>query len=104
MYDVRIAVMGADIVGTTTLRAPNDSLEDVDVVLFILDEDERLNRDETLVLAQRARMRGLLVAGVIVDDEQRDRAQSLATLREATDMLLIVRERASIHSIIAGLA
>ena len=86
-----------------TLATPTDSLEGIDVVLFLVDAAEELDRDRTLLVAGRARMRGILVAGVLVDDGACKRSAALAILREATDMLMIVRDRASIDSIVRAL-
>ncbi len=86
-----------------TLTAPTDSLEEIDVVLFLADAAEGLDRERTLLVAGRARMRGILVAGALVDDGVGEPSDALAILREATDMLMIVRDRASIDSIVQAL-
>ena len=48
-------------------------------------------------------MRGLLVAAALVAENDDARSPVLDVLREAVDMLMIVRERASIEAIVTAL-
>lgn len=103
MCGARIGVFGATVLGATTLHGPTDSFEGIDMIVFIANDGEPIDRDGTLLAAQRARMRGMLVAGVLVTDRDDDRSAVLDVLREAADSLIVVRERASVEAIVASL-
>ena len=72
-------------------------------MLFIAEATEPIDRERTLLVAKRARMRGLLVAAALVAESDDARSSVLDVLREAVDMLMIVRERASIEAIVTAL-
>ena len=93
----RIAVVESadDAAGEAALGA--------DIVVFVADAGGTLDRARTVRIAENARERGTLVAAIVVDSDRRIGSALLETLRDAADMVVIVRERADAEAVIAAL-
>lgn len=118
----RIAVIGAgpsDAAARAFLRAELDgvryqpfaetndlaeALSDVDMLVFIAGSAESVDEQRTRAVASAARDRGILVAAIVVDTGAPDAGtRLLAALREAADMVMVVRDPADVRAVVAAL-
>jgi hypothetical protein len=118
----RIAVTGAGAESTAArayLRAELDgvrfvapggdgaavagALHDVDVLVFLASAGERADAAVISKLAEAAHERGLLVAALLVGDERGGASPLLAALRDAADMVMVVRDPDDARAVIAAL-
>jgi len=83
--------------------ASDDTFADADMLVFVADAGESADA-RTAQLAHAARERGLLVAAIVVTrDRTLGRSALLAALRDAADMVMIVRDPSDVHAVIAAL-
>jgi hypothetical protein len=112
----RIAVTGAggaSAAAGALLRAELDgvrviddaaALDDADMLVFVADAGDAVDAPRTAAFAEAARERGILVAALVTSaDRRRGRSALLAALREAADMVVVVRDRGEVASVVAAL-
>ncbi len=81
-----------------------EALRDADMLVFVADGAETPDGARIAALAEAARSRGILVAAVIVADERNPgRSPLLATLRDAADMVIVIREPGDVQAVVAAL-
>lgn len=79
-------------------------LRDTDMLVFVADASETADGPRTAAIGAAARDRGILVAAIVVDPGHAEtRPGLLAVLRDAADMVMIVREAADVHAVVAAL-
>jgi hypothetical protein len=82
----------------------DETLHDADMLLFVADAGEQSDAERAGLLAEAARERGMLVAAVVVNRERLPgRSPLLAALREAADMVVVVRDPSDVHAVVAAL-
>ena len=80
-----------------------ESLRDTDMVVFVVDAGDAA-MPHAAAVAAAARDRGILVAAIVLSDTAlHGRSPLLAALREAADMVMIVRDSQAAHAVIAAL-
>jgi hypothetical protein len=85
-------------------EALEEAFREADMLVFVVGEGEAVDAARTQAVAAAARDRGFLVAALVVEDEEHAAGSPvLAAVREAADMVVIVREPAAITSIVAAL-
>jgi hypothetical protein len=81
-----------------------DVLAETDMLVFVVDADETAQESHTTTLAEAARERGILVAAIIVGrDRVFGRSALLAALRDAADMVMVVRDPDDVRAVVAAL-
>jgi hypothetical protein len=81
-----------------------EALGDADMLVFVADVAEAPDGARIAALADTARSRGILVAALIVGGDRRPGPSPLlATLREAADMVMVVRESGDVQAVVAAL-
>jgi hypothetical protein len=99
--DARVVVAKAGRHGTFAVERP---LWDADVLLYLAAADDPVDADAVASTASLARRRGILVAALIVlGDHPSADPDLLAALRDASEMIMIVREACSVPEILAAL-
>jgi dienelactone hydrolase len=100
--DARVVVATA---GGGGVFAAGSSLDDADILLFLADADDPINAGAVASTAAAARRSGILVASLIVLDEHPSADPNLlAALRDASEMIMVVREARSVPEILAALS
>jgi len=80
-----------------------EALRDADMLVFVADVSETPDDARIARLAAEARERGILVAALIVGVERSGPSPLLATLREAADMVMVIREAEDVQAVVAAL-
>jgi hypothetical protein len=96
----------ADVRFVTLASGENagDAVRDADMLVFVADEHEAPDKARIAALAEAARTRGILVAALIVAGERNPGPSPLlALLREAADMVIVIREAADVQAVVAAL-
>ncbi len=94
----------AELDGVRFLDATDGAaLDGADMLVFVADADEVTDEPRTAALAAAARERGMLVAAVVAGGDRAGRSPLLAALRDAADMVMIVREPADVRAVVAAL-
>jgi|GEM_PF-3436340 len=94
----------AELDGVRFLDATDGAaLDGADMLVFVADAGEVTDEPRTAALAAAARERGILVAAVVAGGDRAGRSPLLATLRDAADMVMIVREPADVRAVVAAL-
>ena len=94
--DVRLVSLGG---GETAAEA----LRDADMLVFVTDGTETPDGARISALASAARERGILVAALIVERSRTGPSGLLATMRDAADMVMVVRDPADVPAVVAAL-
>jgi hypothetical protein len=82
----------------------SEALRDADMLVFVADGSETPDGTRTAELAEAARTRGILVAALIVGGQRSpERSPLLATLRDAADMVIVIREPSDVQAVVAAL-
>jgi hypothetical protein len=82
----------------------DDALRDADMLVFVAGEREPIDELRTAQLAEAARSRGILVAAIVVsEDRALGRSPLLAALRDAAEMVMIVRDPEAVLAVVAAL-
>lgn len=84
-------------------RTGDAALDGADMLVFVADADETADEPRTAALAAAARERGILVAAVLAGGDRAGRSPLLAALRDAADMVMIVREPGDVQAVVAAL-
>lgn len=79
------------------------ALHGADMLVFVAGAAEATDERRTAALADAARKRGMLVAAVVVGNDHAGRPGLLATLREAADMVMFVRDPDDVHAVVSAL-
>ena len=80
------------------------AVRDADMLVFIADQHETPDEPRIAALAEAARSRGILVAALVVAaDRTPGPSTLLATLRDAADMVMVIREPADVQAVVAAL-
>jgi predicted LPLAT superfamily acyltransferase len=99
--DARVVVARAGARGTFIA---DSSLDDADVLLFLADAQDPVEAAAVASTAAAARRSGILVASLIVLGAHPSAdADLLAALRDASEMIMVVREPRSVAEILAAL-
>lgn len=81
-----------------------DALDSADMLVFVADGDDAPDRRRTLAIAEAARRRGMLVAALVAGTEPLGTgAALLTTLRDAADMVVLIRDPRDVLEIVAAL-
>ena len=81
-----------------------EALRDADMLVFVADGAEAPDEARIAALAASARARGILVAALIVAGERSaGRSPLLAALRDAADMVIVIREPGDVQAVVAAL-
>jgi cell division GTPase FtsZ len=84
--------------------ALEDVLTDTDMLVFVAGADEAVDKSLASALAAAARERGVLVAAIVVHRERSAGPSALlGALREAADMVMIVRDPDDVRAVVAAL-
>ncbi len=84
----------------------SSELGDTDMLVFIAAADDVVDPAATRRIASAARERGILIAGVVTGvppDDASAPSALLATLRDAADLVMVVREPSDVRAIVAAL-
>ena len=82
----------------------DDALRDCDVLVFVANAGDLADETLTAALGDAARTRGILIAAVVVTPETSfGRSSLLGALRDTADMVMIVRDVADVHAVVAAL-
>ncbi len=100
LLDIRYARYSGDEVASI----PRD-LDGIDMLVVAATAGRSIDRSALAALAQTARDSGVLIAAIVVMAEAHDAgdAVELAVLREAVDMLMVVRDADAIPGILRSL-
>jgi cell division GTPase FtsZ len=82
------------------------ALRDTDMVVFVAGTTDTADKPRVAAIAGAARERGILLAAVVVvvpADGSIGSSALLATLRDAADMVMLLRDPRDVHAIIAAL-
>jgi saccharopine dehydrogenase-like NADP-dependent oxidoreductase len=81
------------------------ALRDTDMVIFVAGTTDTADEPRVAAIAAAARERGILLAAVVVAtaDGSIGSSMLLATLRDAADMVMLLRDPRDVHAIIAAL-
>jgi DNA-binding MurR/RpiR family transcriptional regulator len=80
------------------------ALRDTDMLVFVVASGEDVEAHRTAELAEAARDRGVLVAALVVANRRATGPSPLlAALREAADMVVVVRDPEAVHAVVAAL-
>jgi hypothetical protein len=97
LADVRFVTLGSG-------ESAGEAVRDADMLVFVADEDETPDAARIAALAEAARTRGILVAALIVAAARSPgRSPLLATLRQAADMVIVIREPNDVQAVVAAL-
>jgi hypothetical protein len=102
----QIALIGAGFLAFECAEGTqlDDTLRDADMLVFVVEAAETADQGRMAAIATIARDRGLLVAALVVgEDRTFGRSPLLAALRDAADMVMIVRERDAVAAVVAAL-
>lgn len=94
--DVRFVTLGPG-------ESAGSALRDADMLVFVADGSEAPDDAPIAALAEAARTRGLLVAALIVGGARSGRSPLLSALRDAADMVMVIREADDIQAVVAAL-
>jgi hypothetical protein len=84
--------------------AGNDELRDVDMLVFVAGAADAIDAERVAALAERARERGMLIAALVVSGSRHIGASPvLGALRDAADMVMLVRDPADVQAVVAAL-
>jgi cell division GTPase FtsZ len=103
---LRAELVGVRLVepGQPDASAAEDALRETDMLVLVADGTETAEDGRAKALAGAARERGILIAAIVVSpDGVLGRSPLLAALRDAADMIMIVRDGADVHAVIAAL-
>jgi cell division GTPase FtsZ len=79
------------------------ALRDADMLVFVAESDEVPDAASTARLAAAAHERGMLVAALLVGPDRGGASALLAVLRDAADMVMLVRDGDDARAVIAAL-
>ncbi|HWT04538.1 MAG TPA: hypothetical protein VN224_02175 [Xanthomonadales bacterium] len=80
------------------------ALRETDIVVFVAGATDAVDERRIAAVADAARERGILVAAVVaIEDRSFGRSPLLAALRDAADMVMLVRDPGDVHAIVAAL-
>ena len=81
-----------------------ETLRETDMLVLVADGAGRIDAGGASALAKVARERGALVAAIIVSpDGLAGRSPVLAALRDAADMVMVVRDSDDVRAVVAAL-
>lgn len=80
-----------------------ETLRGADMLVFVAGAADTADEPSTAALAQAARERGILVAAIVVGQDGRGRSPLLGALREAADMVMVVRDPDDVHAVVSAL-
>ena len=102
----QIAVIGTGFLAFECAQGTqlDDALRDADMLVFVVDAAETADEGRLAAIAATAHDRGILVAALVVgEDRTFGRSALLAALRDAADMVMIVRDRDAVVAVVAAL-
>lgn len=103
---LRAELVGVRLVepGPADASSAEDALRETDMLVLVADGTDTAEDGRAGALAGAARERGILIAAIVVSrDGVLGRSPLLAALRDAADMIMIVRDGADVHPVIAAL-
>jgi hypothetical protein len=102
---LRAELDGIRYVSFATYDAPalDDAFRDADMLIFAAGPGEHVDEERTKAIAAAAHDRGILVAALLLEELASRGPLELAVVRDAADMVVIVRDRSAIASIVAAL-
>ncbi|HEX3549156.1 MAG TPA: hypothetical protein VHT53_02205 [Candidatus Elarobacter sp.] len=86
-----------------TFVAEAAELRDADMLVFVAAESDAIDVARTAALAESARERGMLVAAIVAAASDARPSPLLAAMRDAADLVMVVREHEDIRAIVAAL-
>ncbi|HEY0381504.1 MAG TPA: hypothetical protein VGC72_04845 [Candidatus Elarobacter sp.] len=82
----------------------NAALRETDIVVFVAGATDPANERQIAAVAEAARERGILLAAVVVTaNRSSGPSPLLAALRDAADMVMILRDAGDVHAVVAAL-
>jgi saccharopine dehydrogenase-like NADP-dependent oxidoreductase len=82
----------------------DEALRDTDIVVFVAGANDTVDEHGIAAVARAAREGGVLLAAVVVTtDRAFGTSPLLAALRDAADMVMILRDPADVHAVVAAL-
>ena len=97
LADVRFVTFASDEDAGAAVR-------DADMLVFVAEQHETPDESRIAALAEAARTRGILVAALVVaGDPGSGPSALLAMLREAADMVMVLRDAADVQAVVAAL-
>jgi len=99
------ALLRAELDGVRIVAETNGAadLHDADILLFVADAGETVDEPRTAALAAAARERGILIAALVVGEGRAGGSPLLAALRDASDMVLMLRNADDVRAVVAAL-
>lgn len=83
--------------------ALDEAFRDADMLVIIAGANEPVNATRTQAVADAARERGMMVAAMVVEAGIAGGSPMLAVVRDAADMVVIVRDPAALTQIVSAL-
>ncbi len=80
------------------------ALAGADILVFSAEPGDSVDAAHILRLADTARARGVLIAGIVIAPDDRPGAPVLAGLRAAVDVVMVVRDARTVPAVLAALA